>query len=184
MTHTAALVSQWYGYPTFLAMPALSDHTGASNRMRTNYLEVAELTLQHLQSLNFRHHPSFIWSHHNYKDVEQYGGARTDALRNVLIGRWKGRSLTDSATGQNPSIWLTEGGARLGPNIDQTLQAFYVGQNWDRMTAAPGVEMYGNHLMYGKNPTQSGLRNDVDPATSLGAPRLVWDQFRSFPPRF
>jgi hypothetical protein len=118
-----------------------------------------------------------VWSHHNYSDVERNiaSPTRAEQLRSYLVGRWRGLGGTS-----DPDLWLTEGGARLGQAkaTDLTMQAELVRLNWQRMSAAPGVGMWTNYLLYADPTANSGLR---EARLGSAAPRPVWNVFLSFP---
>jgi hypothetical protein len=96
-------------------------------------------------------------------------------VRGYLLGKWRGRGGTG-----DPKLWLTEGGARLGQSQATTLalQAELVRLNWERMTAAPGIQMWTNYLLYANPVADSGLRED---RLTSDLPRPVWSTFVAFP---
>ncbi|MDQ6803668.1 MAG: hypothetical protein M3065_01600 [Actinomycetota bacterium] len=119
--------------------------------------------------------------------MDKFYGGSTQNVRNILRGRWFGWGTS----GQNPQLWLTEGGARLGTEWvhgDKQLQAVAVGaaaevlgthRGGTASLAEPGqgVEMFTNFLFYSERGNDSGLRN---PAPG-GAKRPVygsWTQFK------
>jgi hypothetical protein len=63
--------------------------------------------LDELDRIGFRAGPQWIWTYHNYNDVER-GGERAAALRETVRGRWHGRTLDGG-----PMLFATEGGVRL-----------------------------------------------------------------------
>jgi Cellulase (glycosyl hydrolase family 5) len=172
---TAHAVSWRHGHPILLAGPALSDRSGADSRLMTNFETLVPDILGWLDLLGFPDAPNFVWTHHNYRDVENDVSSRTAAerVRAHLLGRWRGRGGPSE-----PAIWLTEGGARLGSGeaVDLDTQAALVRRNWDRMRALPGIELWTNYLLYANPVTDSGLRHSRE---SGGAPRPVWNVFRS-----
>jgi hypothetical protein len=131
-------------------------------------------TLAALDDLGFEPTPSFVWTHHNYWDIERdvSSPTRADLVRELLRGRWRGRGGP-----ADPRVWLTEGGARLGSGEvgDLSRQAELVAASWSRMSAAEGIEMFSNYLMYADPVANSGL------CEADGTPRPVWDVFRGFP---
>ena len=50
--------------------------------------------------------------------------------------------------------------------------------NWERMSAAPGIQMWTTYLLYANAVADSGLRED---RLASAAPRPVWNVFASFP---
>jgi hypothetical protein len=177
MMETARAVSAARGDPLLLLGPGLSDRFGADSRLMTNFQTAVPETLNALQARGFRTASHFVWSHHNYADVERNVATptRADQVRAYLMGRWRGLGGTAS-----PKVWLTEGGARLGQSqaTDLTMQVELVRLNWERMSAAPGIEMWTNYLLYADATANSGLRE-----ARLGSalPRPVWNTFVAFP---
>jgi hypothetical protein len=175
MMNTASAVAAARGNPIRMAGPALSDHFGADSRTETNFRTAVSATLAGLSPSGWSE--DFIWTHHNYGDVEQDipPPTRADAVRILLLGRWGGRGGS-----ADPKLWLTEGGARLGSGeaTDLIKQAELVRLNYERMTFAPGVEMWTNYLLFANPYANSGLRGD---RLAGGAPRPVWDTFLGLP---
>ena len=175
MMTTARAVAAARGDPILMGAPALSDHFGVDSRTETNFRTAVSATLAALAPGGWP--DSYVWTHHNYIDVEENtpSPTRADAVRALLLGRWSGRGGST-----DPKLWLTEGGARLGSGdaTDPGRQAQLVRLNWERMTAAPGVEMWTNYLLYEHPYADSGLRDD---RLAGGAPRPVWDTFAGFP---
>jgi hypothetical protein len=175
MMSTACAVSAEHGHPVLVAGPALSDREGADDRLMTGYRTLVPEVLARLESLGFPSTPSFVWTHHNYTDVEAgvLSSSGTEQVRDALRGSWKGRGGPG-----DPRIWLTEGGARLGSGeaVDLQRQAELVRLNWRRMRAARGIELWTNYLLYANPTADSGLRES---RVSGGAPRPVWDVFRT-----
>lgn len=175
MMTTARSLAAARGNPILMGAPALSDHFGVDSRTETNFRTAVADTLAALSSDGWP--DSFVWTHHNYIDVEQNrpSPTRADAVRGLLVDRWAGRGGS-----ADPKLWLTEGGARLGSGdaTDPASQAELVRLNWERMSAAPGVEMWTNYLLYENPYANSGLRDD---RLAGGDPRPVWDTFVGFP---
>jgi hypothetical protein len=177
MMETARAVSAARGHPLMLVGPGLSDRFGADSRLMTNFQTAVPETLNGLAARGFKTAPNFVWSHHNYSDVERnlVAPTRAELVRSYLLGRWPGLGGT-----ADPKLWLTEGGARLGQNqaVDLTMQAELVRLNWERMSAAPGIHMWTNYLLYANATANSGLRED---RFAGAAPRPVWNEFTAFP---
>src|ERR687893_1005804 len=177
MVGEGGAVSSGRGNPVTLLGPSLSDRFGADSRLMTNFQTAVPETLSRLQERGFRTASNFVWSHHNYSDVERnvVSPTRADQARGYLVGRWRGLGGTSA-----PKLWLTEGGARLGQSqaTDLTMQAELVRLNWQRMSAAPGIQMWTNYLLYADATADSGLRE-----ARLGSalPRPVWNVFATFP---
>jgi Cellulase (glycosyl hydrolase family 5) len=172
MMNTARAVSEAHGHPIGMAGPALSDRDGSDNRLMTRF---TTLVPEVLSRLDFPSTPSFVWTHHNYTDVESGtpSPSGVERLRSQLRGRWTG-----GGGQEDPRIWLTEGGARLGSGLatDLDRQASLVRRNWRRMRALGGIEVWTNYLLYSHPTADSGLREARE---SGGAPRPVWDVFGS-----
>jgi Cellulase (glycosyl hydrolase family 5) len=177
MMATARAVSASRGHPVTLVGPGLSDRFGADSRLMTNFQTAVPETLTGLQARGFTSTSNFAWSHHNYSDVERNVASptRAEQVRGYLLGRWRGLGGTS-----DPKVWLTEGGARLGTAqaTDLTMQAELVRLNWERMSAAAGIQMWTNYMLYADPTANSGLR---EARLGSGAPRPVWNVFLSFP---
>jgi hypothetical protein len=179
MIDTARQLSAQRGHPIRIGVAGMADSFGADSRTRTNFQTAVPRTLDRLAARGFPDTPGFVWTHHNYADIERDlpSPTRAEMTRDMLRGRWRGRG------GQaDPRVWLTEGGARLGSSqaTDLNRQAQLVRASWDRMSAAAGVEMFPNYLMYENPYANSGLRYSL---AAGGGPRPVWDAFQSFPGR-
>jgi hypothetical protein len=177
MIATARAVSADRGHPIGLAGPALSDRARPNDRLLTTLETAVPQTLDALARLSFAPTPTFAWTHHNYFDIERNisSPTRAELVRELLRGRWSGRGGP-----ADPRVWLTEGGARLGSGevSDLNAQALLVAASWERMTAAPGIELFSNYLMYADPVANSGLCESI---ASGGAPRPLWQVFRRFP---
>ncbi len=159
MMETARAVSAARGHPLTLVGPGLADRFGADSRLMTNFQTAVPETLGVLAARGFKAASNFVWSHHNYSDVERNiaSPTRAEQARGYLVGRWRGLGGPS-----DPKLWLTEGGARLGQSqaTDLTMQAELVRLNWERMSAAAGVQMWTNYLLYANATANSGLRED------------------------
>jgi hypothetical protein len=177
MIATARAVSADRGHPIGLAGPALSDRARPNDRLFTTLETAVPQTLDALARLGFAPTHTFVWTHHNYFDIERNisSPTRAELVRELLRGRWSGRGGP-----ADPRVWLTEGGARLGSGevSDLAVQAALVAASWKRMTGAPGVELFSNYLMYADPVANSGLCESI---ASGGAPRPLWEVFRRFP---
>jgi hypothetical protein len=177
MIATARALSADRGHPIGIAAPALSDRARPDDRLFTSLETAVPQTLSALERLGFPPTPSFVWSHHNYFDIERNISppTRAELVRDHLHGTWRGRGGPG-----DPRVWLTEGGARLGSGEvrDLATQAALVAASWQRMTSAPGIEMFSNYLMYADPVANSGL---YEPLATGGAPRPVWEVFRRLP---
>jgi hypothetical protein len=177
MIATAGALSEARGHPIGIAAPALSDRARPNDRLFTTLETAVPQTLARLEELGFPRTPNFVWSHHNYFDIESdiSSPTRADQVRELLRGSWRGRGGPG-----DPRLWLTEGGARLGSGevSDLAAQAALVAASWQRMTAAPGIELFSNYLMYADPVANSGLCESL---VSGGTPRPVWEVFRRLP---
>jgi hypothetical protein len=177
MMETARAVSAARGARLLLAGPGLSDRFGADDRLMTTFQTAIPEILTGLEARGFGPAPNFVWSHHNYSDVERNIPAptRAEEARMYLVGRWPGLGGLSF-----PQLWLTEGGARLGQHqaTDPAMQAELVRLNWERMSLTPGIAMWTNYLLYANAGTNSGLR---EARLGSAAPRPVWNVFASFP---
>jgi hypothetical protein len=177
MMETARTVSAARGDPVLLLGPSLSDSVGENTRLMTNIETAVPATLDALEARDFGTAGNFAWSHHNYEDVERNiaSPTRAEQVRADLVGRWPGMGGP-----ADPKLWLTEGGARLGQGqaVDLASQAELVRLNWDRMQAAPGIQMWTNYLLFGDATTNSGLHQARHRA---GRPRPVLNVFTAFP---
>ena len=177
MIATARAVSADRGHPIGLAGPALSDRARPNDRLLTTLETAVPQTLDALARLGLAPTPTFAWTHHNYFDIERNitSPTRAELVRELLRGRWSGRGGP-----ADPRVWLTEGGARLGSGevSDLGAQALLVAASWERMIAAPGIELFSNYLMYADPVANSGLCESI---SSGGAPRPLWEVFRRFP---
>jgi Cellulase (glycosyl hydrolase family 5) len=175
MMNTARAVSAARGNPIVIAGPGSSDRFGADSRTMTNFQTLVPDTLARLPQTGWS--DNFVWSHHNYADVERNiaSPTRAEQVRGYLLGRWRGRGGS-----ADPKLWLTEGGARLGQAqaVDHTAQAELVRLSWERMTAAPGIQMWTNYLLYANPVADSGLHED---RLTSGVPRPVWHTFAGLP---
>lgn len=180
MMETARAVSAYRLDPLTLVGPAMSDHLGADGRLMTSFHTAQPETLSRLEERGFTSAPHFVWSHHNYEDVERNiaSPTRAEEARGYLLGRWRGMGGAGA-----PKLWLTEGGARLGQGYatDPTMQAELVRLNWERMSVAAGVAMWTNYLLYADATANSGLR---EARLGSAVPRPVWNVFASFPAYF
>ncbi|MEA2361609.1 MAG: Beta-galactosidase [Thermoleophilaceae bacterium] len=183
MMYTAYQISAGHGHTMAIAAPATSDFRRASSVYETNQGEfISNLTAALSSYNNFRGGPTFLWTHHHYKDTEVGDTAGVDVCRFILINwGWHGWSATNP-NGSDPGIWLTEGGARRHlcspPTYER--QRDIVQNAWFRMSFYPGIAMYCNYLLHSvPDPYDQGLRDPI-PSTSGGL-RPVGTLFHSWP---
>jgi hypothetical protein len=177
MMHTAAVVSSWHGHAMPIAAPATSDFRRSSTRYETYFSDFVAALKQALTGMNFRGMPTYIWTHHNYKDIEDQNSIGVAQTRNMLVGFWRGWSAT-SSDGSNPAVWITEGGARRHIVGTYEAQATRVGSAWNRMVSQAGAVMFTNYLLHSvPDPFDQGLRHPL-PDDGI---RPVWNTFKGWP---
>jgi hypothetical protein len=127
--------------------------------------------LDELDRIGFRPRGRWIWSYHNYNDVER-GGDRVTALRETLRGRWRGRHADEG-----PMLYSTEGGIRLVRAAEREkldtgnpahasrireLQAAALQEAFDRhhqpTGVGAGVRLFTQYTIYADPNFDSGLR--------------------------
>jgi hypothetical protein len=181
---TAQAVSARYGHSTMLLAPSISDSDTATSRLYTRYDRFTPALLDAAAAIAYVPHARQAWSHHNYTDVEKRQTAtRTQIIRSQLAGRWKGY-----ATGQSPTVFITEGGARLSrmpalyPAEDpRAAQAKCLRDAWARHQvdagAGQGVAMFAQYLIYADPNFDCGL---IDPYPST-VKRPSYAAWKTFP---
>lgn len=189
--------SSWPGTPPRCRRPTLlgpsaTDDVNGSGRLATTVATFTNAVLAQLYPRGGARFDGsdlralFIWSQHNYGDIERqrYGrwrGGRVDvdahnaaALANdILLKRgWNG--VRDRGDVRSPWVYLTEGGARMevleffhktaSQQALRKLQADLLGRNWEQMSNRTtgerlglGIGMLTNFLFY-DNPGH-GKRN-------------------------
>jgi hypothetical protein len=164
--------------------PSSSDSEVVS-RLVTHYLEFTTGLLDAFGAVGYKPHSGQGWSHHNYSDVEGRVATRVQLLRDRLRGRWTGRAEPGA-----PSVWITEGGARVAklktlyPLEDPlAAQAKCLQTAWDLHGAATGggegVAMLAQYLLYGDPNFDCGL---LDPAPATVKRPAYWT-WQAFPKR-
>jgi hypothetical protein len=164
MFKTAATATAAYGGEPMLMGPGSADRVGDS-RTSIGYDTFGRALLDALASGGFAPGSGFAWSHHNFTDVEYDQGSgstlgrttnRAARMRELLRTRWAGWPNADAA---NPSLLVTEGGARLekmasvwgssDPGVARAKQSELIRRNWDRMitnTEGAGIGMVAQYL--------------------------------------
>lgn len=182
MMQTAQAISSWSGHQALLAAPGTADTESFTSRLRTENIQFVNETQSNLGQLNFTAHSQFVWSHHNYADVEQNTASRMVAVRQRLQAYgWRGWRGERSDV---PNMWLTEGGTRL-PQVggNTATQASRIQANWQRLGGysgdSAGIEMWTQYLVYTDPSYDSGL---LGPYGS-GVYRPAYGTFRNFPGR-
>lgn len=198
MMQTAQEIAAEHDHPSPLGAPGLADIRGPSNELLGNYADFMPLLLSELDRIGFSAHDQYIWTHHNYADMEEDFGADSPAgpsrathVREMLTGRWSGWR------GRNPDVpgvWLTEGGVRVDRLVARgraadtqaalKLQAELIRRNWDRHDTdsgpdGPGIEMITTYQSYTNPEYDSGLREPQVPGTA----RPAYGTWRRLPSR-
>lgn len=181
---TSQQVAARYGSSTRLYAPSTSDSDTASSRRYTRWNEFVPALLDALAARGYRPDTTQAWSHHNYSDVEYRTAAtRLQVVRGQLSGRWRGY-----ATGQSPTVFVTEGGARLAkmaslyPAEDpRQAHARCLRDAWALHASdsgqGAGVAMFAQYLIYGDPNFDCGL---IDPWPST-VKRPAYDAWKAFP---
>ena len=177
---TAQAVSARVGHTTDLYAPSSSDSEVVSRRV-THYLEFTTNLLDACAAIGYRPHSRQGWSHHNYSDVEQRVTTRVQLLRDRLRGRWDGAKSSEAGA---PTIWVTEGGARVGkmkrlyPAEDPlAAQARCLQTAWDLNAAGDaGVAMLAQYLLYADPNFDCGLL-EAAPSTVQRPAYATWKAF-------
>jgi len=195
MIRTAQTVSIAYGHPLLLLAPGGddgprgNDPVPGSTRQRTMYASAVRATLDGLDAIGFRAHPRYVWSHHNYTDLEHDLGADTGVrnraahVRSLLVGRWHGWPQTGQSDA--PGVFITEGGARVNVAGSVDLQAQRIRRNWERMFRddgdGAGIEMLAQYLSYSAPYFDTGV---CEPSSVGGSKRPAYDTWKGLPALF
>ena len=210
MFRTAHAINAARGLPVMLAGPATQDGP-ANSRVQTVYDVFTTNLLDELDaSPAFDPGASFVWTHHNYRDVEEdrgvgsvgdFGSGQLNAtgwIRARISGRWRGLGRPEGGA----ALWVTEGGARItrmrtlyrpakGPQIwpelstQEEIAARVITRAAARLNSdsgdGAGVEMVANYLLYTDSGFDSGLRGFVNSDLSGGDPRPAYWAWRDLP---
>lgn len=144
MMNTAVYLAAYHGFQMYVAGPAASDYRGPSTRRATDYWWFLWNLRSALEALNQRGSHAVIWTHHNYKDIEDNNTLGIDLVRSVLLNWWRGWSPTSDPSGANPGFFITEGGARISTVGSEAAQNLLVAAGWNRALANPGAGMFTN----------------------------------------
>jgi hypothetical protein len=176
-------VASRHGDTTLLLAPSTADSERVS-RIVTQFDELAGALLDALDALGHRPGPQMAWAHHNYSDLERrWDTTYTQRLRDVLRGRWTG-----FAEGEPPTVFITEGGARLGKMREyyagedpREAQARSMREGWERHVRddgpGAGVAMLAQYQTYSDPRFDTGL---LDPWPSTRR-RPVYDAWAALP---
>lgn len=176
MMETAQAVSQIWDHSVFLGAPATSDTT---NTDKVHAYDFTLGLLYRLQTDDFRAHSRFVWTHHNYNDVEHRldttnpvtgSSKQVNQVRGLLQGTWTGYS-----EGNGPQVFVTEGGARLnalsGTLADRKAsQQQLVDLQLDELAGNVNVGMTDNYLVFDAVTGSYGYSGLMDPYGGSGTP--------------
>jgi hypothetical protein len=182
LMQTADSISASYGRGILLVGPAAAD-TPSNSRLLTPFDVFTRKVLNALESRGFTGNDRFVWSQHNYWDVEVplATGARSITTATLLQNRWHG--LSEPA---GPIVFLTEGGYRFPMyHTDAATQNQRVTDAWSRVfDPTNSVGMFANYGMY-TDPQPSGdcgLRGNGPGCVDVcGAARPVYGTWASLP---
>ena len=192
MMQTGQSIGATLGHPLSLMAPSSDDGprgnpVPGSTRLRTMYATCVTSVLDGLDGLGFKAHGAFMWSHHNYTDVEQDQGAdtgkpnRAAKVRRMLTGRWSGWPQ-DGARRDAPGVFINEGGARVGVAGGLAQQANLIQRNWNRMYRddgdGAGIAMVAQYLSYSSPYFDTGMR---EPSALGGAYRPCYATWKGLP---
>jgi hypothetical protein len=123
--------------------------------MITEQTAFAEALLAALDARGFAGGSRWVWSFHDYNDVER-GEDRVTALRARLAGRWGGRRAPDGG----PLLYATEGGCRL-ERVDGRAdrQAERLRSALARLAANGGVGLFTQYTVEADPRYDCGLRD-------------------------
>jgi hypothetical protein len=190
MMQTAMTIGEAFGNELHLAGPATWDGVNPPEtvigRMRTMSNDLTPYVIGALDASNSRPGSKFIWTHHNYGDLDERRRSTSNNVahltRTQLRGAWTGY-----AEDNGPVVFITEGGAHLKTigdrlGVAQTSQAAkteqgaLVAANGSDMNQADGANSVGDgigmitaYTMYGEEglntpagTQDTGLRDQVN----------------------
>ena len=142
-------------------------HSDAETRrpfMVTEHEAFTDALLAALDARGFEGGTHWVWSFHNYNDVER-GENRASPLRSRLAGRWRGRLAPDGG----PLLYATEGGCRLeavrrrfgaglGEEAQRAAQADVLRSALERFDAVGGVGLMTHYTVHADPNYDCGLR--------------------------
>ena len=164
MMLTVDAAARRHGLSTTCLAPSHSDAETQRPFMVTEHEAFAEALLAVLDARGFQGGSHWVWSFHNYNDVER-GENRAGALRARLTGRWRGRLAPDGG----PLLYATEGGCRLeavrrrfgrelGPDAQRMAQADVLSDALARVHTAGGVGLMTQYTVCADPNYDCGLR--------------------------
>jgi hypothetical protein len=108
MSTTARAIAAARGDTTLLLHGSLADSAGEGRRV-TAWEEFLPVYLGALDARGFAATQHDVFAHHSYTDIERRStDTRVQRVRELLRGRWTGY-----AEGEGPTVFITEGGARV-----------------------------------------------------------------------
>jgi hypothetical protein len=145
--------------------PSHSDAESDRPLLITEQAPFADALLDALDRRGFAGGSHWVWSFHNYNDVER-GGDRAGVLRARLAGRWRGRIAPDGG----PLLYATEGGCRLSavrrrfgeqlsPAAQHTAQATMLRDALARYDTSGGIGLFTQYTVYADPHYDCGLRD-------------------------
>jgi hypothetical protein len=187
MMQTAKALAGFYGPAAtpFLVAPSTADtDVGTNGRSKTlaintvyssadssqGFSQFVPDLIGRLNDQNFVADGKWIWSTHNYNDVE-LEQLRIAFLPQYLNGKWQGMRSDNTC-----SVFVTEGGARLAVVGTLATQATRIQHAWTALQQQPGVGMMAQYLVYTDPNYDTGLREAAD-----GAARPAWGVWNSLP---
>jgi hypothetical protein len=170
------------GAGVMLYGPSISDDDAPTGRLHTHAEDFVPALLDAFAQTGYRPHALQAWSHHNYADVEKRRTSTgTQRIRALLAGRWTGYGA-----GPEPTVFITEGGARLSrmpalyPGEEpRRAQARCVRDAWTlhrHTVAGAGVAMLAQYLLYADPNFDCGLL-DPYPSTEKRPAYAAWKAF-------
>jgi hypothetical protein len=144
--------------------PSISDAASGRPAALTESAPFIDALLAALGRRGFAGGDHWVWSFHNYNDVEAGGNSRAIAMRERLSGRWRGRAAPDG----KPLMYATEGGARMSgvrrrygiqtPARQLAAQAAMLTDALERFERTPGVGLFTQYTVTADPDYDCGLR--------------------------
>jgi hypothetical protein len=182
MIATVDEVARRHGNAATCLAPSISDAESDNTLMITTRRPFTATLLDALDRRGFAGGQHWVWSFHNYNDIE-LGGDRVSDMRAQLAGRWRGRAAADGG----PLVYATEGGVRLSgvrrrfgetfpPQRQLEEQAAMLAEAVARYERTPGVGLFTQYTVTADPGYDCGLR-EAD-----GAPRPAFAAYVTSPP--
>ena len=140
-----SISAEFFDHQLHIGGPALSDRMTATTPDEAGDYIPFEMFIDQMRAAaaarGYTAADNFIWTHHNYGDVEK-GSDSTRAARARITPWWTGYD-----EGNGPVVFATEGGARLGVIGNQeALQSALVTTTFDDLKTADRIAMHTNYL--------------------------------------